>query len=226
MATAKSSSLNCNASFVFVRGDPTRLRQVLLNLVGNAVKFTERGRITIRVTVKPLQGEILEVRFEVEDTGIGIGEDKRAHLFQAFSQADSTTTRRFGGTGLGLAICKRLVEGMGGRIELDSEPGRGSTFRFSVLLGCGRAAALRDPPREIVAAVASRRILLAEDNDLNRLLAVSMLKRMGHSVLAVENGMAAVAAAGRVCGAVVVEFSGDSSRPDRPADRRPGRARR
>lgn len=179
-----------------VRGDPTRLRQVLLNLVGNAVKFTERGRITIRVTAKPLQGEILEVRFEVEDTGIGIGEDKRAHLFQAFSQADSTTTRRFGGTGLGLAICKRLVEGMGGRIELDSEPGRGSTFRFSVLLGCGGAAALRDSPREIVAAVASRRILLAEDNDLNRLLAVSMLKRMGHSVLAVENGMAAVAAAG------------------------------
>jgi PAS domain S-box-containing protein len=179
-----------------VRGDPTRLRQVLLNLVGNAIKFTERGRITIRVTAKPSHGETLEVRFEVEDTGIGIGEDKRAHLFQAFSQADSTTTRRFGGTGLGLAICKRLVEGMGGRIELDSEPGKGSTFRFSVLLGCGGAAAPRDPPREIVAAVTSRRILLAEDNDLNRLLAVSMLKRMGHSVLAVENGVAAVAAAG------------------------------
>ncbi|GEO38873.1 hypothetical protein SAE02_30210 [Skermanella aerolata] len=179
-----------------VRGDPTRLRQVLLNLVGNAVKFTEHGRITIRVVAQSAGKETLSVRFQVQDTGIGIGEAERANLFQSFSQADSTTTRRFGGTGLGLAICKRLVEGMGGKIGLDSRPGGGSTFWFTVPLGIGSVADRSDLARKGVPVPIPRRILLADDNDLNRLLLVSILKRAGHSVVAVENGLAAVEAAG------------------------------
>jgi CheY-like chemotaxis protein len=178
-----------------VRGDPTRLRQVLLNLVGNAVKFTERGRIVIRTLALASENDILTVRFEVQDTGIGIREAERDHLFQAFSQADSTTTRRFGGTGLGLAICRRLVEGMGGTIGLTSEPGTGSTFWFTVPLGCVATRKIRPSNAEMMTAAVSRRILLAEDNDLNRLLMATMLKRMGHTVVAVENGMAAVEAA-------------------------------
>jgi CheY-like chemotaxis protein len=137
----------------------------------------------------------LTIRFEVEDTGIGIGEAERTHLFQAFSQADGTTTRRFGGTGLGLAICRRLVEGMGGTIGLTSEPGTGSTFWFTVPLGCVATRQLAASDGGMMPAAVSRRILLAEDNDLNRLLVTAMLKRMGHSVVAVENGVAAVEAA-------------------------------
>jgi PAS domain S-box-containing protein len=176
-----------------VRGDPTRLRQVLLNLVGNAVKFTERGRIVIRTSAVASENDILTVRFEVQDIGIGAAE--RDHLFQAFSQADSTTTRRFGGTGLGLAICRRLVEGMGGTIGLTSEPGTGSTFWFTVPLGCVAARKIVSSNAKMMPAAVSRRILVAEDNDLNRLLVATMLKRMGHTVVAVENGASAVEAA-------------------------------
>jgi PAS domain S-box-containing protein len=180
-----------------VCGDPTRLRQVLLNLVGNAVKFTERGCISIKVTAPAPEAGKLTVRFEVQDSGIGIGEAEHAHLFQAFSQADATTTRRFGGTGLGLAICRRLVEGMGGAIGLTSKPGLGSTFWFTVPLGL---ATIRQPAAlasaMVLPAAVPRRILLAEDNDLNRLLVATMLKRMGHSVVAVEDGLAAVEAVG------------------------------
>jgi CheY-like chemotaxis protein len=179
-----------------VRGDPTRLRQVLLNLVGNAIKFTDQGRIAIRTLPAASDAGNLTVRFEVQDKGIGVTEVERPHLFQAFSQADSTTTRRFGGTGLGLAICRRLVEGMGGSIGLTSEPGVGSTFWFTIPLGLAKTRQLPMPVSTVVLAAVSRRILLAEDNDLNRLLVATMLKRMGHDVVAVENGLAAVEAAG------------------------------
>ncbi|HEY0833398.1 MAG TPA: ATP-binding protein, partial [Azospirillum sp.] len=126
-----------------VRGDPGRLRQILFNLAGNAIKFTERGRILIRtLPAGDAPPGRVRLRFEIEDTGIGISEEGQARLFQPFSQADSSTTRRFGGTGLGLAICTRMVEMMGGRIGVRSAPGRGSTFWFTVDLSQGDAGAI------------------------------------------------------------------------------------
>ena len=118
-------------------GDPGRIRQILINLLGNAIKFTERGEIS--VTVKSKESESLSnpvaVHFAVRDTGIGIPREKQARIFEAFSQADGSMTRKYGGTGLGLTICKRLVELMDGQIWLESDPGSGSTFHFVVRLG-------------------------------------------------------------------------------------------
>ena len=117
-----------------VRGDPVRLRQVLTNLVSNSLKFTERGNITVNVTRKGETRTAHELRFEVRDTGIGISKENLGNLFRAFGQADASTTRLYGGTGLGLVICKRIIDLMGGKIGVDSEPGRGSTFWFEVPL--------------------------------------------------------------------------------------------
>ncbi|MDP8992400.1 MAG: ATP-binding protein, partial [Actinomycetota bacterium] len=150
-----------------LRGDPNRLRQVLLNLLSNAVKFTEKGEVVVRVAVAEQDEDHVELRFEVSDTGLGISEDEVDRLFEAFSQADTSTTRRYGGTGLGLAICSRLVQLMGGTMGVDSEPGRGSTFWFT--------ARLEPAPPEAVGGLPSPRphleglrVLVVDDNATNR----------------------------------------------------------
>jgi len=153
-----------------LRGDSTRVRQVLVNLLSNAVKFTERGSVCVRVTARPPDAEPharCEVRFAVEDTGIGIPADKLDRVFESFSQADASTTRRYGGTGLGLAICRRLTELMGGEISAESEPGLGSTFAFTVV-----AEVVASPPRKgaggALPVLRGLRVLIVDDNDVNR----------------------------------------------------------
>jgi signal transduction histidine kinase/CheY-like chemotaxis protein len=165
-----------------VRGDPVRLRQVLSNLISNAVKFTERGTITIGVRRTGETAAQHQLRFEVRDTGIGIAPAAQARLFQAFSQADASTTRLYGGTGLGLAICKRIVELMGGRIEVQSEPGRGSTFAFEVPL----LKVQGDMPAREVEFSGGRLLLLSADARL-RLRLSMLLPNWGLRVTAVEN---------------------------------------
>jgi two-component system sensor histidine kinase/response regulator len=118
-----------------VVGDPTRLRQILVNLVGNAIKFTEHGRVVVDVETQEILHESVELHFSVQDSGIGIAKDKQEMIFEAFTQADSSTTRKYGGTGLGLSITSRLVELMGGKIWVESVPGKGSTFHFTAKFG-------------------------------------------------------------------------------------------
>jgi signal transduction histidine kinase/ActR/RegA family two-component response regulator len=185
-----------------VTGDPGRLRQVLLNLVGNAIKFTHEGGVVVRVS-RTGGEETGTVRFEVADTGIGIASEAQGRLFQPFSQADTSTTRRYGGTGLGLVICRRLAEAMGGAMGVESEPGRGSTFWFTVAVKGGDhvppAAVARARPAESTAAGVARSlcILVAEDNAVNQRVAVRMLEKAGHRVDLVSNGREAVEALGR-----------------------------
>ncbi len=175
-------------------GDPTRLRQVLLNLITNAVKFTEQGGI--RVSVVP-SAEPELVRFSVADTGIGMAEHLRAHVFEKFTQADQTITRRFGGAGLGLAICKQLVEAMGGRIDFESEIGRGSTFWFTARLPATEAAVTANATAAPAPVPAERRarILLVEDNDVNRRLLAQLVGGLGFDVELAGGGRSAVEAA-------------------------------
>jgi signal transduction histidine kinase/ligand-binding sensor domain-containing protein/CheY-like chemotaxis protein/HPt (histidine-containing phosphotransfer) domain-containing protein len=184
----------------FVVGDPTRLRQVLVNLVGNAFKFTQSGTVTVRVE-RRIEDQIDAlrrnmIRFSVADTGIGIEADALPRLFQKFEQADATTTRRYGGTGLGLAICRQLVELMGGSIGAASMPGVGSTFSFVLPLADGV-----QPP--LVAHVPHEphthclRVLCAEDYPTNQIIVRMMLEELGHQVDVVENGLLAVAACAR-----------------------------
>ena len=164
-----------------VRADPVRLRQVLTNLVGNAIKFTERGTVTVVVRKLGETAAQHQLRFEVRDTGIGIDADAQARLFQAFSQADASTTRLYGGTGLGLAICKRIVELMGGRIGVDSEPRRGATFWFEVpVLKVQGDIAAPDP------AAPGGRVLLVSNDARLRLRLSMLLPNWGFRMTAVE----------------------------------------
>lgn len=183
-------------------GDPNRLRQVLLNLVNNAIKFTERGSVEIQVSCVATTDRRNDLAIVVKDTGIGISNESLAELFRPFSQADSSTTRRFGGTGLGLAICKRIVDLMDGEIKVFSEPGQGTSFTVSMKLCPGTSSvARRSDPRSsdspsllTLGALAKRRILLVEDNAINRMIVTTYLKKLGVAVDVAVDGEQALAA--------------------------------
>ncbi|MGA9099714.1 MAG: PAS domain S-box protein, partial [Methanotrichaceae archaeon] len=173
-------------------GDITRLRQILVNLLSNAVKFTDKGDVSVNVTSRQ-KGDRYEIRFTVRDTGIGIPADQMDRLFKSFSQIDMTTTRKYGGTGLGLAISKRLVEMMGGRIWVESEEGKGSTFYFSILADAtpvGHPTEKFMRPLESTAGKpSSLRLLLAEDNIVNQKVAQRMLNKLGYHADVAANGL-------------------------------------
>jgi signal transduction histidine kinase/DNA-binding response OmpR family regulator len=176
-------------------GDVGRLRQVLLNLISNGLKFTEKGGVTLSIeTIASGEGST-DLRFTVADTGIGIAPAARDRLFQSFSQADSSISRRFGGTGLGLSICRKIVEMQGGKIGVDSTPGAGSRFWFDLRFACSQmpdqAAALHVVPAQ---TLPSMHILLAEDNLINQKVAVTLLQKAGHRVRVVGNGLEALQA--------------------------------
>jgi len=184
-------------------GDPARLGQVLTNLVSNALKFTEHGEVSVDIAPAPTTvddgGRFSELHFTVSDTGIGIAPEKLGTIFAPFEQGDGSTTRRYGGTGLGLTICRHLVERMGGRIWVESSPGRGSRFHFTMRFGLPeRGASPELSPPQLVAEGATGqparplRILLAEDNLVNQKLVVKLLEKRGHTVLVVNNGRDAV----------------------------------
>ncbi len=174
-----------------VRGDPVRIRQVLLNLAGNAVKFTGSGEVIVRATLDGHdENGRLVVRFEVADTGIGLAEGDRERLFEPFSQADSSTTRHYGGTGLGLAICRRLVDAMGGELGVDSTPGEGSTFWFTLPLRT--ALEPETDPAPATVDLAGLRVLVVDDNAANRTILRDQLAHWGMAVDAVDGASAAL----------------------------------
>jgi signal transduction histidine kinase/ActR/RegA family two-component response regulator len=185
---------------IFVVGDLHRLRQVLLNLLSNAVKFTERGYVSLEASLASRSEELAAIRFAVRDTGIGIPAEKQNAILEPFTQADSSTTRRYGGTGLGLAISDKLIALMQGTLQLKSEPGRGTTFSFTVPLP------ITTPPESLARENLCRlprslrglRILVAEDNPVNQRVALRILEAMGHQVDAASDGEEAVAAIERM----------------------------
>ncbi len=171
-------------------GDPLRLGQVLLNLANNAVKFTERGEVVVGIECAVREGETVEMHFWVRDSGIGMTAEQCARLFQPFSQADTSTTRRYGGTGLGLAICKALVELMDGRIWVESEPGRGSVFHFTARFGLPQEAAL--PWRAAHETWAGMRVLVVDDHETAREITADIAQRLGLQVSTAADGRAAL----------------------------------
>ncbi|MGI8633517.1 MAG: ATP-binding protein [Solirubrobacterales bacterium] len=183
-----------------IEGDPGRVRQVLANLVSNAVKFTAFGEVALTLQVTEVSEAGVDVHLQVRDTGCGLDLAHRERLFEPFTQADASTTRRFGGTGLGLNIAQRLVTMMGGRIDVASEIGEGSAFTIALRLGRADTAAAPQPapaPRRPAPAVARGRVLVVDDNPINLRVASLLLKRIGYEVDEASDGGAAVEAAGR-----------------------------
>lgn len=173
-----------------LRGDPGRLRQILINLLGNAVKFTEKGEVVIRVELKEETEDNATLVFSVTDTGIGIPQDKQQKIFDSFTQADGSTTRKYGGTGLGLSICRRLVELMRGQIGVESEPGKGSRFWFTVTLL--KQKEFRDVSPSFPQDVRGKRILVVDDNETNRMILLKMVESFGCFARAVKSGAEAL----------------------------------
>jgi two-component system, sensor histidine kinase and response regulator len=201
-ANAKGLNFAADAGDVpqWLRGDPTRVRQALINYASNAVKFTHQGDIVVRARCLESYENAVLVRFEVQDSGIGIADGVRPRLFKLFEQADEATARRYGGTGLGLAITRRLAEMMGGAAGVESEYGKGSTFWFTARFGRGQApvtGAATQPPHEqpsgaLRADFPGCRVLLAEDNPINREVATELLQHAGAVVVAAEDGAQAL----------------------------------
>jgi light-regulated signal transduction histidine kinase (bacteriophytochrome)/DNA-binding NarL/FixJ family response regulator/HPt (histidine-containing phosphotransfer) domain-containing protein len=199
-ANAKGIKLLCGADLSVptqLRGDPGRLRQILTNLVANAIKFTEKGEVEIRVALEEENESNCVLRFSVCDTGIGIPEDKIGALFNKFSQVEASTTRKYGGSGLGLAISRQLAELMGGGVGVKSLPGKGSEFWFTARLGLSLGLGEPDEgaqPEDQTTVRLNGRILIAEDNSTNREVALGMLRNLGLRADAVANGAEAIRA--------------------------------
>jgi len=187
---------------LLIEGDPVRLRQILINLINNAIKFTHKGLITVNVKKAALGGDKVSVRFEVVDQGIGIPKDRQDKVFEVFTQADDSTTRQFGGTGLGLAICKRLTEMMDGEIGVISEVGKGSTFYFtanfkilkakSAAVSTGSGVSEEEVSGSSFENLKDIHILLAEDNLVNQRIAARLLEKQGWKVTAVGDGQSVI----------------------------------
>ncbi|MFH0725336.1 MAG: response regulator [Pseudomonadota bacterium] len=174
-----------------VLGDPGRLRQIIVNLVGNAVKFTDEGEVVVYVTCEPEEQDLLPLHFTVVDTGIGIATEKQGKIFESFSQADASMTRKYGGTGLGLTISARLVELMDGRMWLESELGKGSSFHFTLRLGTLKEPLIRQIPREL-SKLENLRVLVVDDNSTNRRILEEMLKTCRMRPAMADSGEAAL----------------------------------
>jgi two-component system, sensor histidine kinase and response regulator len=195
LAEAKGLELLCDIGHevpVTVRGDSTRLSQMILNLVGNAIKFTLEGQVAVKVEVEAYQEKGALLHFTVSDTGIGISKDKLESIFDSFTQADASTTREFGGTGLGLTITSRLAALMGGKIWVESEPGKGSEFHFTVCLGVGEVSVLHPQSTLPYEFLNDAHVLIVDDNLTNRFILDRMLTRWGMRADCVESGEAAL----------------------------------
>jgi CheY-like chemotaxis protein len=196
-AQAQSKGLNLAAVVkpevpTHLRGDPGRLRQIMSNLLGNAVKFTSQGEVILTVSPVTETATNVVLRFEVRDTGIGIETEAQARLFEAFSQADESNTRRYGGSGLGLAISRRLVELMNGKISFESTPGKGSAFRFEIELEkkAGQGEPVSHPKQRLeIPKRKEIKILLAEDNRINQMVFLSLLQKLGYGASVAVNGL-------------------------------------
>jgi CheY-like chemotaxis protein len=200
-ATSKGLHISIKASGLpqALRGDPTRLTQALVNYASNAVKFTEHGRITLSCRVEDESETDYLMYFGVSDTGIGMTANQRENLFQAFQQADNSTTRKFGGTGLGLAITRRIAELMGGNVGVESSPGQGSTFWLTARLKKGQEAPFSDSPnpgrqaeQQLLERHRGKRVLIAEDDPINQEVALMLLRDVGLLPDLAENGLQAV----------------------------------
>ena len=191
-----------------VVGDLNRLRQIIINLIGNAIKFTDQGQVGLRISLDAQTPHDLRLHFVVTDTGMGIAEEKQQLIFEAFSQADGSTARKFGGTGLGLSISTQLVALMGGKIWVESALGRGSQFHFTGSFGEASQVVegVSSFPLSLAAATAQRRlrVLLAEDNAVNQKIAMRVLEKHGHHVTVAVDGRQALAALDRASFDVVL----------------------